>query len=173
MDLCFENPNNVVLNKIFCGDDGDCVPPFYSWYNDGKKVRITPSKERKIRETIGIHNVHDLIAGKAHLKPVLEKICKHTINDIDVEERLGRQRVLVELNSSLFPDYIQEYKNKLEDMINDTPVTGFWNIKAPQLLAGTEYEGYDKKKVLEAEIFKDMSKYIKPDNTVKINALFE
>ena len=58
MDLCVENPNDVVLNKIFCGDDGDCVPSFYSWYNkEGKKTRITPSKERKIRETLGIHNI--------------------------------------------------------------------------------------------------------------------
>ena len=94
-------------------------------------------------------------------------------SDINVEERLDRQRILVELNSDLFPDYIKEYKSELGKMINDIPATGFWNIKAPQLLAGTVYEGYDKKKVLEAEIFKDMSKYIKPDNTVNTNALFE
>lgn len=173
MDLCVENPNNVVLNKIFCGDDGDCVPSFYSFYKNGKKTRITPGKERKIRETIGIHNVHDLLAGKEHLKPVIEKVCNHEITDIDVLERLDRQRVLVELNSELFPDYIRDYKTELDKMIEDIPVSGFWNIKAPQLLAGTEYEGYDKKKVLEAEIFKDMSKYINPDNTVKTNALFE
>jgi len=173
MDLCVENPNDVLLNKIFCGDDGDCVPSFYNWYKDGKKVRITPSKEKKIRETIGIHNIHDLVAGKSLLKPILEKVCKHEITDINVEERLDRQRILVELNSDLFPDYIKEYKSELGKMINDIPATGFWNIKAPQLLAGTVYEGYDKKKVLEAEIFKDMSKYIKPDNTVNTNALFE
>ena len=45
-----ENPNEVLLHKIFCGDDGDCVPSFYSWVHNGKNVRITPAKERKIRE---------------------------------------------------------------------------------------------------------------------------
>jgi hypothetical protein len=173
MDLCVENPNNVVLNKIFCGDDGDCVPSFYSWYKDGKKVRITPSKEKKVREIIGINTVADLVKGKNLLKPVLEKVCKKEIDDIDVNERLDMQRVLVELNSSLFPDYIREYKDVLSNMLEDIPVNGFWNIKAPQLLAGTEYEGYDKKKVIEAEVFKDMEKYINPGtNTVSPNALF-
>ena len=174
MELCVENPNEVVLHKIFCGDDGDCVPSFYTWFKDGKKSRITPSKEKKIREIIGINNIKDLLDGKSMLKPVLEKVCKRKeIDDIDVEERLNRQRVLVELNSKLFPEHIQDYKDNLDDMIRDNPTTNFVNIKAQQLLEGTEYEGYDKKKVLEAEIFKDIKKYVKEDNTINTNALFE
>jgi hypothetical protein len=57
IELDVENPNDVVLNKIFCGDDGDCVPSFYTWYKNGKNTRITPSKERKVRELIGINSV--------------------------------------------------------------------------------------------------------------------
>ena len=45
-------------------------------------------------------------------------------------------------------------------MIQNNPQSGFQNIKSQQLLEGTEYEGYDKKKILEAEVFKDMEKYI-------------
>jgi hypothetical protein len=45
------------LSKIFCGDDGDCVPSFYDWYVNGKFTRITPGKAKKIRETVGINNV--------------------------------------------------------------------------------------------------------------------
>ena len=164
VELTIENPNNIVLNKIFCGDDGDCVPSFYNWYNNGKSVRITPSKEKKVRELIGINNVADLIKGKNLLKPVFEKICKKEITDIDFDERLQRQRVLVELNSSLFPDYIQDYKQEIDKMIQDTPTVGFQNIKSSIILEGTEYEGYDKKKVLEAEIFKGMEKYMSQIN---------
>lgn len=172
IDLCVENPNNVVLNKIFCGDDGDCVPSFYTWYKNGKKTRITPAKERKIRELLGINTVTDVLNAQDMLKPVMEKICKYEINDIDISERLNRQRVLVELNSTLFPDYIQAYKTVLNAMIEDTNISNFFNIKAVQLLQGSEYEGYDQHKVLEAEVFKDMKKYITNDNTVDVSSLF-
>ena len=172
MELAVENPNDVVLNKIFCGDDGDCVPSFYNWYKDGRNVRITPSKEKKVREIIGINTVTDLVDSKDKLKPVFEKVCKRDINDIDFIERLERQRTLVELNSKLFPEHIQDYKSTLEYMIRDIPAVGFWNVKSQTLLAGTDYEGYDKKKVLEAEIFKGMDKYINSDGSVKTNSLF-
>lgn len=174
MELSVENPNNVVLDKIFCGDDGDCVPSFYNWYKDGRKVRITPSKEKKVREICGINTVQDLLDSESKLKPVFEKVCKRDINDIDFSDRLMRQRTLVELNSKLFPEYIQDYKESLEYMINDTPNESFWNLKSQILLKGTQYEGYDKKKAIEAEIFKGMNKYINTDGTVKTaNALFE
>lgn len=174
MELSVQNPNDVVLDKIFCGDDGDCVPSFYNWYKDGRKVRITPGKEKKVREIIGINTVQDLVDSEYKLKPVFEKVCKRDINDIDFSERLMRQRVLVELNSKLFPEYIQDYKESLDYMIGDIPSESFWNLKSQVLLKGTQYEGYDKKKAIEAEIFKGMDKYINSDGTVKTaNALFE
>lgn len=174
MELSVQNPNDVVLDKIFCGDDGDCVPSFYNWYKDGRKVRITPGKEKKVREIIGINTVQDLVDSEYKLKPVFEKVCKRDINDIDFSERLMRQRVLVELNSKLFPDYIQDYKESLDYMIGDIPSESFWNLKSQVLLKGTQYEGYDKKKAIEAEIFKGMDRYINSDGTVKTaNALFE
>lgn len=161
IELKIEDPNEVVLNKIFCGDDGDCVPAFYNWYKDGRNVRITPSKEKKVRELIGINNIQDLLDSKSLLKPVFEKVCKREINDIDFDERLNRQRTLVELNSELFPTDIKNYKSEIINMIKDIPVQGYFNIKSQELLKNTEYEGYNKKKVLEAEIFKDMEKYLK------------
>ena len=174
MELSVQNPNDVVLDKIFCGDDGDCVPSFYNWYKDGRKVRITPGKEKKVREIIGINTVQDLVDSEYKLKPVFEKVCKRDINDIDFSERLMRQRVLVELNSKLFPEYIQDYKESLDYMIGDIPSESFWNLKSQVLLKDTQYEGYDKKKAIEAEIFKGMDKYINSDGTVKTaNALFE
>lgn len=173
MEMTVENPNDVVLSKIFCGDDGDCVPSFYNWYKNGKNTRITPAKAKKIRESLGINTVQDLLDSEHKLKPVFEKTCSiDDINDIDFSDRLNRQRVLVELNSKLFPETIQDYKESLDYMLKDVPPMGFWNVKSQTLLAGTQYEGYDKKKVLEAEIFKGMEKYINKDGGVNINGLF-
>ena len=154
-----ENPNEILLHKIFCGDDGDCVPSFYSWIHNGKAVRITPAKERKIRETLGIKTIHDLIQAKDNLKPMLESVTKKDINDINVIERLNRQRILVELNSSLFPKDIQEYKDTIDYMIQSTGESIFANMKAANILKGTEYENSNKPKALTASVFKDMEKY--------------
>lgn len=159
IELAVENPNDIVLHKIFCGDDGDCVPAFHSWNHNGKTVRVTPSKEKKVRETLGINTVNDLVSVEDNLKPILESVCKKEFNDIDVKERLMRQRVLVELNSKLFPEHIQEYKDTIDYMINDISENGFWNLKASDLLKGTEYEGADQKKAIVANVFKDMDKY--------------
>ncbi len=154
-----ENPNEVLLHKIFCGDDGDCVPSFYSWIHNGKSVRITPAKERKIRETLGIKTITDLIQAKDNLKPLIESIAKKEVNDININERLQRQRTLVELNSSLFPKDIQSYKDTIDYMIQSTGETIFANMKAANILKGSEYENSNKPKALTASVFKDMEKY--------------
>jgi len=154
-----ENPNEVLLHKIFCGDDGDCVPSFYNWIHNGKVVRITPAKERKIREMLGIKTIHDLIQAKDNLKPILESVTKKDVNDINVIERLNRQRTLVELNSSLFPKDIQSYKDTIDYMIQSTGEAVFANMKAANILKGTEYENSNKPKAITASVFKDMEKY--------------
>ena len=154
-----ENPNEILLHKIFCGDDGDCVPSFYNWIHNGKSVRITPAKERKIRETLGIKTIHDLIQAKDNLKPILESVTKKDVNDINVIERLNRQRTLVELNSSLFPKDIQSYKDTIDYMVQSTGESIFANMKAVNILKGTEYENSNKPKAITASVFKDMKKY--------------
>ena len=154
-----ENPNEILLHKIFCGDDGDCVPSFYSWIHNGKSVRITPAKERKIRETLGIKTIADLIQAKDNLKPLIESVAKKEVNDININERLQRQRILVELNSSLFPKDIQSYKDTIDYMVQSTGDTIFANMKAANILKGSEYENSNKPKALTASVFKDMEKY--------------
>lgn len=154
-----ENPNEILLHKIFCGDDGDCVPSFYNWIHNGKSVRITPAKERKIRETLGIKTITDLIQAKDNLKPLIESVAKKEVNDININERLQRQRILVELNSSLFPKDIQSYKDTIDYMVQSTGETIFANMKAANILKGSEYENSNKPKALTASVFKDMEKY--------------
>lgn len=154
-----ENPNEILLHKIFCGDDGDCVPSFYSWIHNGKSARITPAKERKIRETLGIKTINDLLQAKDNLKPLIESVAKKDVNDININERLQRQRTLVELNSSLFPKEIQSYKDTIDYIIQSTGESIFANMKAANILKGTEYENSNKPKALTASVFKDMEKY--------------
>lgn len=173
IELAEEDPNDILINKIFCGDDGDSVPAFYSWYNNGKCFRITPNKTKKICEQIGIINVQDIItaAYNGQLRPVLEKVCNRKIEDIDIIERLNRQRLLVELDSQLFPENIRLYKADIEMMLDNIKVINY-PIKAQKILENTPYAGVSKKKAIEADIFKDLAKYTSTTIDKPKDALF-
>jgi len=165
-----ENPNFVVLDKIMCGDDGDNAPAFYTYYKNGKKTRITASKAKKIFEELNINSVKDLcLANEADaLKPCIEKVMKKELDDINIDERLLRQRKLVELNPSLFP---VEIKEAFKYHIDDNKDLGFMQteaIKLDTILLNTKYLNADYKKPKENGIFdnlKDLEKYIKPVGT--------
>ena len=160
IELYVDNPNDVVLNKILCGDDGDSVPSFYGYYKNGKYVRITPAKAKKIIDYTEADSVKKLVESVNKFPAIFEKICKKTVDDIDFSERLHRQRVLVELNSNLFPPHIREYKESIDYMIRNTSFTVFQGLRAQEFLKGTEYENASQKKALDADVIRDFTKNI-------------
>lgn len=154
-----EDPNDVILSKIFCGDDSDQVPSFYSYYRSGKASRVTPAKYKKIIEMLHITDVHSLCENASNLGKAIEKVCKVRPDDIDIDERLMRQRRLVELNSELFPENIREYKDTLDYMLrNNIPRIDSSNVKTNEILEGTRYAEGNRKRTLEAEVFRDFDK---------------
>lgn len=162
-----ENPNRVALDKIFCGDDGDNAPAFYEYYKNGKKTRITPLRALRIYEELNISTVKDLCeADEAKaLQPAIEKVMKKELDDINVSERLVRQRRLVELSPELFPEDILssfDYHQRDVQNIGYVPTEA---ITFNTLLVGTDYLNEDYNKPRESKIFdnlKDLEKYIKP-----------
>ena len=162
--------NKVVLEKIMCGDDGDNVPAFYQFYKNGKKSRVTPTKAKKVFEDLNITTVKDLCeAEEANaLAPKLESLMKKSLDDIDVHERLLRQRRLVELNVSLFPREICgmfTYHSQNEESSGYIQTD---SIKSDTILKDTKYFDPNYNKPRENKIFdnlKDLDKYIKPVST--------
>lgn len=155
------NPNSIVLTKIFCGDDGDNIPSFYEYYdNNGKKQRVTPGKCKKILESLNINTTNDLDNVVPLLKESIEAVLKKNINDIDVTDRLNRQRKLVELNSELFPDSIRIEFNLIKGCYTQYKYVDVSNYKLNNLLAGTKYieTGYNKPR--ESAIFDSLDKLI-------------
>lgn len=166
IELVVENPELVLINKILCGDDGDNVPSFYSFYKNDRVVRVTPKKAEKLMSLIKANNVIELCNNAGKINEALETIFKRTINDVNCIERLDRQRRLVELNSKMFPDNIRDYKETIRYMISNVKPSNFQYLKAVELLKGTEYEGYDKRQALEADVFKDFEK-LRKGNSIK------
>ena len=152
------------------GDAGDNVPSFWEYYKNGKKVRITASKTKKICESLNATSIEDLIdaAEAKALSPAIETAMKAKIEDFDVAERLFRQRKLVELKSNLFPEEIvtQFEKNYNSDFEMGKVDTS--SIHMQDILKDTKYleDTYNKKNpARQNSIFdnmKDLEKYIKP-----------
>lgn len=150
--------DRVLLDKIMCGDDGDNVPAFYDYYKNGKKNRVTPLKASHVFESLGIYTVDDLIkANEQHmLKDALEKEMKRDV-DVDFDDRLERQRKLVELKTKLFPDNIvqlfEKHKEDVKSIGYGMPVS---TIRMDDILRGTRYitENFHKK-AKENSIFND------------------
>lgn len=134
------DPDRVLLNKIMTGDLSDNVPSFFHYYRNGRKQNVTELKAKHVFEALNIHNVDDLIDvnNKMLLKDALEKEMKRDI-DVDFQERLTRQRKLVELKSYLFPeDIVKKFKSTAISTCDECTVNTS-NIKMEDVLAGTKY----------------------------------
>lgn len=156
------NGNQIVLRKIFCGDDGDNVPAIYTWLNDkGKEVRITESKFEKILDYIGTVDSHqDLMEKKDHIYDQLVNI-SGTRPGFKIEDRLNRQFKLVLLDPSVFPqEFVKSFEKKVPEELSKPQVRPQnWNMVS--ILEGTRYVtagGKYKKPTTEASIFGEIDR---------------
>lgn len=165
------DPQHVLFEKVICGDDGDNVPGFYDFYNNGKKVRFTELRMNKLLDMAGISTYDEFkkLCVNDEINKHIAKLFKHEITDMDSNERLMRQRKLVELNPTLFPENtvskFSEYDGMLSDISNGR-IGNIANIKMETLLEGSDYVSEDyERKPRENAIFTDFSgleKFIKP-----------
>lgn len=164
------DPENILLNKIFCGDDGDNVPSFYDWFsNKGKKVRVTNRHYVKIVESIGSKNVNVVDTKRHELKSILESATKRTINDINVEERYERQKKLVYLSSDIFPEHIRNYKSNVKEMLLKYPNMTCHSVQMKDMIKGSRFEKVTKpSRPKDADIFDNLNSYIDNHNLVAL-----
>ena len=112
------NGFDVLIHKIFEGDDSDNVPSYYDYYKTTKRgtisTGVTPSQVKKLCESLELTNMTQVINKSKEIKSKLEEIMKMEL-PVDAEDRLERQRILVELNPSLFPENIVSAFNTFFD----------------------------------------------------------
>lgn len=170
-DITFEEVNGkeIVLRKLLCGDGGDNIPAFYTWEKvtaKGKETtdRITPSKYKKIVENIGLTCIDDLATDENlnKLESMLTEFSKNPVN-CDIYKRFIRQRKLVELSVSQFPEHILEQFNATKENIYNLPkVSNSMSIRMQDLLKGTTYmDESNTVKGVASSVFSDIDKVIK------------
>ena len=164
IDKVVMSPEQVILEKVMCGDDGDNVPTFFEYYKNGKKMRVTPLKAKHVFEALEIKDVIDLVesVNNNSLKGALEKEMRYEM-DIDFGERLLRQRKLVELKSEFFPeDVISSFGLHVVD-VEGQGYTSNIPRTMQDMLENTKYITKDYKKLKENSIFAtlNLDKYSK------------
>lgn len=161
VDVEIIDPFTILINKIFEGDVGDNVPSFYEYYKTTKRgtslARVTPTVTKKMCESLHINNMNDLNDAAKYIVMSLEKIMKIEI-PVDSEDRLNRQKILVELNTSLFPDnIINEFNHKYCDLIDKIMPSNLSNIKWMDVLNNSEFFNKEEHfKPKEDKVFSDL-----------------
>lgn len=169
IDVNVISPDYIILSKVFCGDESDNIPSFYEFYGkNGKKTRITELKMKKIIEGAGITDIHDLrqVASSENFKSTLQSVLKKDIDDVDLNERMTRQILLVQLEPSLFPtQLVEDFRYKYNHMKENGYITNPDMLKMDKFLENTKYIDKNYKTRKSNDIFddlKDLEKYIKP-----------
>ena len=136
-------------------------------------MRVTKTRLDKIRESMNISKVSEVVPRQNELKEHLEKAINRTVDDFDVPERLQRQRVLVELDSSLFPRDIALYKADIIHAITSGKRIDFSNLKMSDLVVGSDFAAVlQKDRAKDADIFKGLKKVIDHYSTDHLEKLW-
>lgn len=166
-----ENPDDVLIHKLLCGDDGDNIPALYVYTDDKLRTkRITPSIEKKIRKSLFVNTAQDLNESLDALDDAVKRALK--VDELDYEVsgiRYEKQRKLVELNKDLFPvDMVNEFSLKYYDLLGvEKLTTATLNIE--HILSGTGYMDYINTPTQNATL-RDVNRYLKKN---AIDALFD
>jgi hypothetical protein len=148
------NPDNIILKKIFCGDDGDNVPAIYTWIKDNKEFRITNSKYEKIIESLKIKSWNELQSKKDNIKNMINELTKVNI-PFNIEDRITRQFKLVVLDSSLFPEAIVKNFHDTKEKYLSKPRINVSNFTMTNMLENTNYINSNNN---ESNIFKQIDR---------------
>lgn len=160
IDIEIVNPFEVLIHKIFEGDDGDNVPSYYDYYKTTKRgtisTGVTPSQVNKLCEKLAITSSSMLSERCDVIKNTLEDIMKMEL-PVNASDRLNRQRSLVELNTGLFPkNIVNEFDNSFINFYNTIPSINIKSVKWKDILLNSKFftDNIDDKPIVNA-VFSD------------------
>lgn len=116
------NPNEIILNKILCGDAGDNIKSVIRYNKNGRTYRFAQKDYEKLINDLNINTVQDLINSYERIAKYicsLKKFKPYKFNECDVMEMLKYNTELVWLNESRIPKDIKEGMNGYEYKLYD------------------------------------------------------
>ena len=117
----FINPDDIVMEKIICGDAGDNIKPIARVACGSKTYKVSPKMWNEVKESLNINNLSDFFTHKNDIITAVLSIKKFVdCNYEDLSEMFDYNIKLVWLHESVVPETIIMYMNQLEYNVVDT-----------------------------------------------------
>lgn len=105
------NPENIVMEKIICGDKSDNIKAVVRIVKGGKTYSVTPKMWNEVKEHLEINTLDDFFASRDIILSELRKIKKFQGTELsldDCKEQFDYNTKLVWLDNSTIPQEVQE-----------------------------------------------------------------
>lgn len=105
------NPEDVVMEKIICGDKSDNIKAVVRIVKGGKTYSVTPKMWNEVKEKMNITDLDNFFANSDQIISELRKIKKFQETDLtfdDCLEQFDYNSKLVWLDNSTIPQEVQE-----------------------------------------------------------------
>lgn len=113
----FINPDNIIMEKIICGDASDNIKSVLIKQHKGRSMRITEKKWNIIRKKLNINTFDEF---KKRKEDIAMAIIENDLHLYDhVMKMIDYNIVLVWLDKSNIPDKLQEVMNQSEYVLCD------------------------------------------------------
>ena len=114
------NPDDIVMEKIICGDAGDNIKSIAKVVSGSKTYKVSVKMWNEIKSGLGITSLTEFFEQKNRIIAsitALKKFISCNVNDID--EMFDYNIKLVWLNEDIIPETIIMYMNQLEYNVTD------------------------------------------------------
>lgn len=114
------NPDDIVMEKIICGDAGDNIKSIAKVVSGNKTYKVSVKMWNEIKQGLNINSLSDFFNYKSRIISAITGLKKFVNCDTaDISEMFDYNIKLVWLNETIIPETIIMYMNQLEYNITD------------------------------------------------------
>lgn len=113
--VSYIHPDDIILSKIICGDDGDNIKSVFRYTKNNRVYRITEKDWDSISKDINIGTIGDLLNNIEHIAEEIsnhKKYKPYKPNRADIEEMIRYNIRLVWLNENTLPQTLISVMNQ-------------------------------------------------------------
>lgn len=107
--VTYINPDEIVINKVLCGDRGDNIKSVVRYKKGSRTFRFADSDYKKLMEQVSIRSMDQFLKdadGLAHTIANIPKFKEQGANESDIREMIDYNVQLVWLNEAVMPDTV-------------------------------------------------------------------
>ena len=123
--VTYINPDNIVLDKIICGDAGDNIKSVIRYEKNGRVRRISEREWKRFADKLDINTIDDIRDLSRKETSLIQELVnqysqiREGIDYQSVKEMLDYNKSLVWLNESIIPETIISKMNEQEYKVYD------------------------------------------------------